>query len=90
MSKKTFKKDPESILDYSIDWSVWLNGDTISGSSWTVPSGLTEGSDSFTDTTTILWLSGGTAGESYSVVNRIDTASGRRADKTITIQCREK
>ena len=85
-----FLKDPDAVLDYQIDWSDWLDSDTISTSAWTVPTGLTEDSDSNTTTTATVWLSGGTAGTSYSVINHIVTAAGREDDRTITIKCRER
>lgn len=80
-------KDPNATLDYGFDWSEWLaTGDTISSSDWTVPAGLTEVSASNTTTTATVFLSGGTAGSSYDVVNRITTANGRTDDRTITIR----
>ena len=30
----TFTKDPDAVLDYSVDWSLWLAGDQISSSEW--------------------------------------------------------
>ncbi len=95
-------KDPNAVLDYKIDWADggdndgtasdpgWLQADTISASTWTVPSGITKDSDSFSDTVTTAWISGGTAGEVYKLVNRIVTAGGRTEDRTITLICRER
>ena len=39
-------KDPDEVLDYELDWSLRLAGDTIVTSTWTVPSTLTKGADS--------------------------------------------
>ena len=95
-------KDPNAVLDYKNDWADggdndgadddpgWLQGDIISASSWTVPSGVTEDSNSFTGTVATIWVSGGTAGEVYRLVNRIVTAGGRTEDRTITLICRER
>jgi len=85
-----FTKDPNAVLDYIWDWSDWLGSDTISSSTVTAPTGLTVDSESNTTTTATVWLSGGTAGEDYDVVNRIITAGGRTEDRTITIQVRER
>lgn len=85
-----FTKDPNAVLDYIVDWSDWLGSDTISSSSFTVPTGLTEDSDSNTTTTATVWLSGGTPGEDYEVTNRIVTAGGRTEDRTITIRVRQR
>ena len=32
----TFLKDPDAVLDYSVDWSKWLAGDQIQTSAWLV------------------------------------------------------
>jgi len=85
-----FTKDPNAVLDYTWDWSDWLDADTISSSSTTVETGLTEDSESHTTTTVTVWLSGGTPGEDYEVTNRIVTAGGRTEDRTIVILVRER
>lgn len=78
-------KDPEAVLDYSIDWSDWLGADVISSSTWTVPSGITKDSDSSTATVAIIWLSGGTDNTSYKLTNKIVTVAGRTALRSITV-----
>jgi hypothetical protein len=83
-------KDPDAVLDYSVDWSRWLVDDTISTSTWTLPFGITKNSDSNTDTTTTIWLSGGGAKRRFSITNRIVTADGRTAERTIHIEVRQK
>lgn len=86
-----FSKDPNAVLDYGVDWSAWLapDEDTIAASTWVVPDGLTKDSDSFTDTATTVWFSGGTLGERYEVVNRITTDQGRTEDRTLTFTIRQ-
>jgi hypothetical protein len=90
MALEKFIKDPDAVLDYEIDWSEWLVTDTISASTWAADTGLTVDSDSFTDTATTVWLSGGVVGTSYEVVNHITTANGREDDRTIIIKCKNK
>jgi len=86
----TFRKDPEAVLDYHVDWSDWLGVDTIVTSSWSCDDdGITIDSDSTTTTVATVWLSGGTVDEMYEVVNHIITAAGREEDKTINIRIRE-
>jgi hypothetical protein len=85
MSYVSFSKSPIAVLDYKIDWSDWLGIDTISTSTWTFPTGITKDSDSKTNTTTTAWVSGGTEGKSYLLVNKIVTAGGRTEQKTIEI-----
>ena len=83
-------KDPNEVLDYVIDWSERLGDDTITGSTWTVPTGITKDSDSSTDTATTIWLSGGTAGAQYVFTNRIVTAAGRTMDQSVKLKMKEK
>lgn len=87
-----FVKDKESILDYTIDWSQWLPvGDTIVVSAWTVPDDIAVESDTFTTTTTTVWLSGaGPEGTRSTVTNHITTADGREEDFSFVIISKEK
>lgn len=93
----SFIKDPDDQLDYTVNWTSWLDaGDTITTSQWITPAGLTVGDGangmpaaSNTTTHTTLWLGGGTAGQLYEVVNRITTAGGRRKDRTLRIEVRQ-
>lgn len=94
----TFKwpnKDPDEVLDYQINWTKRVQSsrtpdDVIVGSTWIVPTGITKQSDSFTDTTTTIWLTGGDDGESYEFVNRIVTTEGRTMDESVTIKVKER
>lgn len=85
-----FLKDPNAILDYTVDWSDWLDTDTIATSTWVLPSELTNVSDAKTGTTSTVFLSGGTLGKTHQVVNRITTVLGRTDDRTIKIRIVEK
>lgn len=86
-----YNKDPDAVLDYSVDWAAWLGADTIATSTWpVVPAGITKDSDTNDTTSATIWLSGGTAGQTYQITNRIVTAGGRTDDRTITIQIVEK
>ena len=84
-------KDPDEVLDYEIDWALRLDGaDTITTSTWLVPVGITKDSDSKTTTTTTIWLSGGTEGTTYSLVNRVVTTQGRTFDQTAKLKLKTK
>lgn len=82
-------KDPEAVLDYAVDWgSQWLGVDVIAASSWSVsgPDGdLVVDTSSFTDDIATVWLSGGTLGGKYAVINHITTSEGREDDRTIVV-----
>lgn len=89
---KGFVKDPDATLDYSFDWGPWLQNDTISTSTWIVDSGVTivPASESFTTTTTTMFLSGGVDGENYTVTNRITTVGSRTDERSIEIKIRQR
>ena len=86
-----FTQDPQAVKDYTIDWGTWLpEGDTIAASSWTVDGpddtfvkGTDAQVDTKTDTTTTVWLSGGTLDQRYQVTNHITTTQGRQEDHTL-------
>ena len=81
-----FKKDPSAVLDYTIDWTAWLkSGDTISTSTWAVPSGITKNSEANTTTASTVWLSAGTAGTIHRVICTIVTADGRTDQRSLDI-----
>jgi len=81
------RKDPDSVIDYTMDWGTkWLNGDTISTSAWIIPTGLTLVSESYSTTDTTVFISGGTEGITYRITNRITTAAGRTDDRSIDIK----
>lgn len=82
---QTFAKDPDALLDYSIDWSLWLDGDTIQTSSWSVPPPLVLSNQSHTDTMATVWVSGGTVGARYVITNHIVTAAGREDERSLII-----
>lgn len=83
---KVYPKDPDAVLDYKIDWSDWLQNDTISTSIWIVPDGITEDSSTNTSTVTTIWLSSGVSSVKYKIVNRITTAAGRTEDRTFYVK----
>ena len=113
MSLNEFVKDPDSVEPFHIVWCSLANtndgssgdtgelqGETISSSSWTIPTGITKDSDNklsvtiqgityTANTVATVWLSGGTAGLDYALVNQIVTSGGRTLDHTILIKVRD-
>lgn len=92
MAVKIFVKDPDATLDYVVNWEDWLDGDTIDSMSYIADTGITveTAMNSNTNSTSTLWLSGGTAGETYDVVCRITTLSGRIDDRTLRFKVKER
>ena len=95
------EKDPDAVLSYGLDWSNfgvndaassdngWLQGDTISTSTWAVTGAdalLVIDSDTNTTTETSVVLSAGTDKKSYYVTNHIVTAAGLEDDRTICVR----
>ena len=77
------QKDPSAVLDYTLDWSRRLVGDTISSSVFT-SSGVVIDSQSNTATTTSVILSGDPNMVS-DVVNTITTTGGRTERRTLRV-----
>lgn len=94
---RTFKINPGSVvrMDFDVDWSAgeeeggpWLPpGDAIATSAWTFTTTgtLTVDGDEKTATTTKVWLTGGTLGETATLTNRVITNQGRRDKRTFAV-----
>jgi len=93
----TKRKDPNAILEYGFDWAEkdWLeSGETIASAVWTIPTGLTKVSEEAGSEVTQVVLSGGTAGETYTITCHIVTTGGsvegREDDRSIAIVVEER
>ena len=85
-----FIKDPNETYSYILDYTAELASDTISSSTWVVPSGLTQvGSATITSPITEITLRGGTDGAKYKLVNTIVTAAGNTIEKFFYLYCVE-
>lgn len=84
-------KDPDEVVDYDLSWAdqMTADSDTISSSTWTVPAGITKDSSSNTTTRTKVWLSGGTTGETYTLLNRVVTTGGRTFDQSVRLKMKD-
>lgn len=84
------EKDPEAVLDYAYDFGnhpekPWLeDGDSLQSHSVVADAGITVDSSAIVGDQVVVWLSGGTPGESYDVTVRAVSAQGRTDDKTVT------
>lgn len=87
-------KDPNAVLDYSLDWGVplnsWLAGETIASVAWTATAGLTVGAASNTTTVAKVRLSGGTVGQVYTVSCRVTTSTGQIEDRSFRVRVQER
>lgn len=82
--------DPNGVEYYDIEWEDWLNGATISASTWSiVPSGPVLTNPTSGATITGVYVTGGTLGKMYSLTNRLTSGAGEVADRTIILRCGE-
>lgn len=79
------KKDPNAVLDYTVDWTDWLTpvADVIVSVEWVPSTGITVVSSSSTSTTATAFCSGGVPDADEFVTCRITMAGGRTDDRTI-------
>lgn len=83
----SYKKDPDATLDYTMDWSDWLDPvqDAIIAVEWLPDEGLTVANSSHTATTATAMVSGGAVAERLNLTCRITTRDGRTDDRSITL-----
>ena len=84
-------KDPEAVLDYSVDWGAeYLGGDLIAQSEWSVdpdePSGVTVVGTDFDASTAIVNAGGGIPGRLYRLINDVTLQSGRIDRRSIVLR----
>lgn len=87
---KPYVKDPDAKLDYTWDWTAWLDGDTIASHTILPVAGITVESSGDTDQIVTAWISGGQIGVLYNLTCRIVTNGGRTDDRTISILVRSR
>lgn len=85
-------KDPDERVRRGVNWAPDLEDDTITASEWFVEEGTVtiDDGDSFTDSTTTVWLLGGTLGETCIVTNRITTLAGEILDQSVKLKIKAK
>lgn len=82
----TYLKDPESTVEYTLDWTDFVTSpDYIISSTWAV-SGLSLASGTFTNTTTMGLVAGGVDGTTYYIVNTIQTFAGKIDERALEIK----
>lgn len=88
-------KDPDAVLDYSVDWGAeYLSGDLIAGSQWSVdpdePGGVSIVGTDFDATTATVIAGGGSPGRIYRLVNDVQMQSGRIDKRSIVLRVEER
>jgi hypothetical protein len=85
-------KDPDAVLDYSIDWGAEYldDGELLAASEWSVDpdesGGVSVVGSDFDASTSSVKAAGGVAGRLYRLANKVTTASGRIDERSIVIR----
>ncbi len=87
--------DPDEKLDFTVDWSDWLDsGVVISGSpTWAIsPTGPTLSDQVGTTTASTIFVSLATLGVTYLLSCKMvtDAATPQTAERTITLRCEQR
>lgn len=89
-----FDKDRAARIDYAVRWVDWLDGDQISSSAWAIvssPDGaIVIDTPANTTGTATIWISSGTINTTYRIENSIETAAGRKDNRSILIEVVDK
>jgi hypothetical protein len=104
MSFRWPNKDPDETLDYSVDWSRWLNGATISTVVWYVDdsagakTALTAGStvnglqnvaQTISNGVATINLGLGTNNTEYKIYCNMSDSSGNVAERVVRLRIKE-
>lgn len=88
-----FEHSAGATLDYGFNWSVngWLEAsETITTSVWTENQDITLSREQIYFGVTSVFVTGGTAGTVYKLMNTITTSTGRIDSRTITLTCKQR
>lgn len=83
-----YAQGPNDRLDYTIDWTAFLDGDTIESSAWSCDDATTE-EPTNDETTTTVWVKNAAVDQDIRVTNRITTANGRVKEASLVLRVRE-
>jgi hypothetical protein len=104
MSFRWPNKDPDETLDYSVDWSRWLNGATISSVLWFVDNssgvktalpasntvnGLQNVAQTISGGVATINLGLGTNNTEYKIYCNMSDSSGSVAERVIRLRIKE-
>lgn len=98
--KASIVKDSNAVLDYTFDWTAWLDDavDNISSADVSIASGAEPASNIAVDSvaivgkTVVAWVSGGQVGETAALRCRIttDNVPPRIDDRTVYLKVKER
>lgn len=88
-------KDPDAVLDYSVDWGAeYLGEDQLAESQWSVSpvesAGVTVIGSDFDSAVATVKAGGGVSGRIYRLENKVVMASGRVDERSITLRVEQR
>jgi hypothetical protein len=104
MSYRWVNKDPDEVLDYSVDWSRWLGGATIVAYSWFVEdangvktqinagqvvNGIQNVAQTTSDGVVTINLGLGTNNVDYKFYSRVEDSTGSIGERMIRLRIKE-
>jgi hypothetical protein len=89
-----YLKDPDSRVDYAIDWLAFLGGQTVAASEWEVvpleEGGLVVDEERAEPARTAACLSGGVVGHVYTVSNLVTLSDGCVDERSICLRVEQR
>ena len=89
-----YLKDPQARIDHAIDWSVYLAGQSVVESLWTVTpddaGGVAIDAEALEPQRTSARLSGGAVGRIYRVTNRVTLSDGQCDERSCLFRVEER
>ena len=82
-----FSQRTDAVLDYGFEWDL-ADGESLFQSVCTVPAGLRKITQTMGVNITVVWLTGGTSGQDYTVSNHVTTDQGREDTKSFVLKVR--
>lgn len=91
MNIATYTKEQSAVTDFQIDWTAWLEGRTLTSSSWAISptAGIIIVATSNTSSVATIRLSSGTWGQIYLATNHIVASDGEEEERSITIRIQQ-
>ncbi|ESZ85960.1 MAG: hypothetical protein Q27BB25_16635 [Blastomonas sp. CACIA14H2] len=86
-----FVKDPDSRIDYRVDWgAAYLGINLIVASGWSVapdaPGGLAVITDSHDGRSATVTIAGGQVGAIYALTNRVTLSNGEIDERSVSVR----
>lgn len=89
-----YLKDPQSRVDYAIEWTGYVDGQVVAASEWAVdpaePGGIAVDAAGHDLTRAAATLSGGVPGHVYQVTNRVTLSDGRIDERSIVLRVEQR